>query len=154
MRVGFFEALFIKWRTRALGTEVDRLIFLLPILICIGSENSEQCLKNARKIVFAQIRSKYLANLVFKRILMKVKKYLKNEEAFKENRQKAYEIIVQNIQMFGIVLDVLEGVDLELARITMIVKKAYEEEFSLPVETKRLLEYQERRYFNDHNVIK
>lgn len=62
-------------------------------------------------------------------------------------------MITQNIQMFSLVLDALEGVERELSRSITIVKKNYEDSFEMPLETKRLLEYQERRYFVDENTI-
>lgn len=146
----FFEYTLIKWQTRSLGAKLDKLITLLPVFVRIGAnEDLERCIQNTRRIVFTHARSKRVALMVFRRIMFKAKKYFENEESFYEAKQRAYEMITQNIQMFSLVMDVLDGIDRELGRSTMIVKKNYEESFELPAETKRLLMYQERRYFEN-----
>lgn len=153
-QLGVLEYALIKWQTRALGSRLDKMMIVLPVFVCIGAnEDLEKTISNVRKIVFSHIRSRRTALMVFRRIMFKAKKYLDNQEAFQEAKQKVYEMITQNIQMFSLVLDALEGVDRELGRSSMIVKKNYEESFEIPLETKRLLEYQERRYFVDENGI-
>lgn len=148
------EYALIKWQTRALGSRLDKMIILLPVFVCIGAnEDLEKTISNVRKIVFSHIRSRRTALMVFRRIMFKAKKYCDNQEAFYEAKQKVYEMITQNIQIFSLVLDALDGVDRELGRSSMIVKKNYEESFEISLETKRLLEYQERRYFVDENGI-
>lgn len=153
-QMGVLEYALIKWQTRALGSRLDKMMIVLPVFVCIGAnEDLEKTISNVRKIVFSHIRSRRTALMVFRRIMFKAKKYFDNQEAFQEAKQKVYDMITQNIQMFSLVLDALEGVDRELGRSSMIVKKNYEESFEIPLETKRLLEYQERRYFVDENGI-
>lgn len=152
--MGVFERLLIKWQTRSLGVRVERMMTLLPVFVCIGgNENFEKVVSNTRKVIFRHIKSKRLAMMIFKRVMYKAKQYSENSELLSEKKQKIYEMITQNIQMFSLVLDVLDGIDRELQRSTMIVKRNYEEEYSLPIETKRLLNYQERRLFIDQNTI-
>lgn len=152
--LGFFKRTLFKWQTRSLGAKLDKIIILLPVFVRIGAnEDLEKCIQNVRKIVFTHVRSKRIAVMVFRRIMFKAKKYFDNEESFYEAKQKAYEMITQNIQMFSLVLDVLDGIDRELGRSTMVVKKAYEESFEMSAETERLLKYQERRYFADSGEI-
>lgn len=152
--MGVFERLLTKWQTRSLGARVERMMTLLPVFVCIGGdENFEKVVSNTRKVIFKHIKSKRLAMMIFKRVMYKAKQYSENPELLSEKKQKIYEMITQNIQMFSLVLDVLDGIDRELQRSTMIVKRNYEEEYSLPIETKRLLNYQERRLFIDQNTI-
>ncbi len=152
--MGMLEYFFVKWQTRSLGVKLDKMISILPVFVCIGAnENLEKSIQNVRKILFSHIRSKRIADMVFKRIMFKAKKYCDNQETFYEVKQKTYEMITQNIQIFSLVLDALDGIDRELGRVCMIVKKNYEEAFDMSAETKRLLEYQERRYFSDENII-
>lgn len=152
--MGVLEYALVKWQTRALGSRLDKMMIVLPVFVCIGaSEDSEKTIHNVRRIVFSRIRSKRTALMVFRRIMFKAKKYFDNQESFYEAKQKVYEMITQNIQMFSLVLDALEGVERELSRSITIVKKNYEDSFEMPLETKRLLEYQERRYFVDENTI-
>lgn len=148
--ISVIEYLFIKWQTRALGARADRMIALLPVCVCIAGEDQiEKSTQNTRKIVFRHIRSKRLAVRVFRRIMFKARKYFLNQETFEENKHKIFEMITQNIQMYSLVLDALDGIPQKLEEVTEIVKENYEKEFILPLETKRLLDYQERRYFSD-----
>lgn len=153
-RLGFFERTWIKWQTRSLGSKLDKMIILLPVFVKIGAnENLERTIQNIRKIVFTHVRSRRIAVMVFRRIMFKAKKFFENEESFYEAKQRAYEMITQNIQMFSLVMDALDGIDRELGRSMMIVKKNYEESFELPAETKRLLRYQEKRYFENEGGV-
>lgn len=153
-QLSVLEYALIKWQTRALGSRLDKMIIVLPILVCIGAnEDLEKTISNTRRIVFSHIRSRRTALMVFRRIMFKAKKYLDHQDLLNEAKQKAYDMITQNIQMFSLVLDALDGIDRELERFSMIVKKNYEESFEMPLETKRLLEYQEKRYFIDENSI-
>ncbi|WP_027326686.1 hypothetical protein [Helicobacter pametensis] len=146
--LGFLERTLIKWQTRALGPKFEKMIILLPVFVRIGgNENLERCVQNVRRIIFTHIKSRRVAVMVFRRIMFRAKKYYDNEESFYEAKQKVYEMITQNIQMFSLVLDALEGIDRELGRSMMIVKRNYEEAFEMTSETRRLLKYQERRYF-------
>lgn len=152
--LGVLEYALIKWQTRALGSRLDKMIIVLPIVVCIGiNEDLEKTISNTRRIVFSHIRSRRTALMVFRRIMFKAKKYLDHQDTFNEAKQKAYDMITQNIQMFSLVLDALDGIDRELERFSMIVKKNYEESFEMSLETKMLLEYQEKRYFIDEKNI-
>lgn len=144
------ERLFVKWQTRSLGLRADRMMDLLPVCICIaGEEWLEKSIQNIRRIVFRHIRPKRLAVCVFRRIMMKTRKYFLNQEVFEENKHRVFEVITQNIQMFSLVLDAFDGIPDKLEEVTEIIKDNYEKEFVLSLESKRLLEYQERRYFVD-----
>lgn len=144
------EYLFVKWQTRSLGVRADRMMALLPICVCIAGEDElETSTKNVYKIIARHIRNKPLPRVVFRRIMFKARKYFLNQEAFEENKHRVFEMITQNIQMFSLVLDAFDGIPQKLEEITEIIKTNYENEFTLPLETKRLLDYQERRYFSD-----
>lgn len=148
--MSMIEYWLIKWQTRSLGIKADKMMALLPICVCIaGEEQVEKSTKNTRKIVYRHIRSSRLAKSVFRRIMFKARRYSLNQETFEENKHRVFEMITQNIQMFSLVLDALDGIDERLQEVTEIIKENYESEFILPPETKRLLDYQERRYFSD-----
>ena len=144
------EYLLIKWQTRSLGIKADKMMALLPVCVCIaGEEHLETSTKNVYKIIKRHIRNKPLPKIVFRRIMFRARKYFLNQELFEENKHKVLEMVVQNIQMFSLILDAFEGIPQKLEEITEVIKEGYETSFALPTETKRLLDYQERRYFSD-----
>ncbi|RDU69723.1 hypothetical protein [Helicobacter brantae] len=148
--MNMIEYLFIKWQTRSLGTKADKMMALLPVCVCIAGEDKlEVSTKNIYRIIARHIRNKPLPKIVFRRIMFKARKYFLNQELFEENKHKVLEMVVQNIQMFSLILDAFEGIPQKLDEITEIIKEGYETSFTLPTETKRLLDYQERRYFSD-----
>lgn len=153
-QLGVFERFFIKWQTRSLGNKLDKMILILPVIVCVGAnENLDKTIQNLKKFLSCHIRSRRIKAMVFKRIMFKVKRYLDNQELLYDAKQKVCEMITQNIQIFSLVLDILDGLDRELGRMSMIVKKNYEENYEINAETKRLLEYQERRHFADEIEI-
>ena len=147
---GMIQYLFVKWQTRSLGIKADRMMFLLPVCICIaGEKNLETCTQNARKIINHHIKSRRLALQVFYRVMYKARRYFQDNELFEQNRQKLYDLITQHIQLFSLVLDIYEGIPIEMERISRIVRENYDNAFKLSEESARLLMYQERRLFND-----
>lgn len=153
-KLGVVQYLFVKWQTRSLGIKADRMMFLLPVCICMaGEKNLEKCTQNARKIVNRHIKSRRLAFQVFRRVMYRAKKYFDDGELFEQNRQKLYDLITQHIQLFSLVLDIYEDIPIEIERMTRIVRENYDEAFKLPEESARLLMYQERRLFTDQNPL-
>lgn len=149
-KLGMIQYLFVKWQTRSLGIKADRMMFLLPVCICIaGEKNLEKCTQNARKIINHHIKSRRLALQVFYRVMYKARRYFQDNELFEQNRQKLYDLITQHIQLFSLVLDIYEGIPIEMERISRIVRENYDNTFKLSEESARLLMYQERRLFND-----
>lgn len=149
-KLGMIQYLFVKWQTRSLGIKADRMMFLLPVCICIaGEKNLEKCTQNARKIINRHIKSRRLALQVFYRVMYKARRYFQDNELFEQNRQKLYDLITQHIQLFSLVLDIYEGIPIEMERISRIVRENYDNAFKLSEESARLLMYQERRLFND-----
>ena len=149
-KLGMIQYLFVKWQTLSLGIKADRMMFLLPVCICIaGEKNLEKCTQNARKIINHHIKSRRLALQVFYRVMYKARRYFQDNELFEQNRQKLYDLITQHIQLFSLVLDIYEGIPIEMERISRIVRENYDNAFKLSEESARLLMYQERRLFND-----
>ncbi|RDU68151.1 hypothetical protein CQA62_06465 [Helicobacter cholecystus] len=153
-RLGFIQYLFVKWQTRSLGIKIDKMIFLLPVCICIaGEKNLEKCIQNTRKILNRHIKSRRLAFQVFRRVMHNARRYFNDSELFEQNRQKLYDLLTQHIQLFSLVLDIYEDIPIEVERMSQIVRKNYDEAFKLPEESARLLMYQERRLFTDQNPL-
>lgn len=153
-RLGTIQYLFDKWQTRSLGVKADRMMFLLPVCICMaGEKNLEKCVQNAKQIIIRHFKSQPLAKPIFRRVMHKTIKYFEDNELFEQNRQKLFDLITQHIQLFSLVLDIYEGIPIEIERMSRIVKENYDEAFKLSEESARLLMYQERRLFSDHNPL-
>lgn len=152
--LGMIQYLLIKWQTRSLGVKADKIIFLLPVCICMaGEKNLEKCVQNTKKIINTHIKPRRLAIQVFRRIMYRTKRYFDDADLFDQHRQKLYEAITQHIQIFSIILDVYEDIPIEIERMTRIVRENYDEAFKLSEENARLLMYQERRLFTDQNPL-
>ncbi|HIY44693.1 MAG TPA: hypothetical protein IAA23_06680 [Candidatus Helicobacter avistercoris] len=153
-KLGMIQYLFVKWQTRSLGAKVDKMMFLLPVCICMaGEKNIDKSTQNAKKIINRHIKPRRLALQVFYRVMYKARRYFQDNELFEQNRQKLYDLITQHIQLFSLVLDVYEDIPIEIERMSRIVRENYDEAFKLPEETARLLMYQERRLFTDQNPL-
>ncbi|PAF42652.1 hypothetical protein [Helicobacter sp. 11S03491-1] len=144
----YLQKFLIKWQTRSLGSKVDTLMIMLPVLVYMGRPHLENQLKQAKIIINKNIKPSNLAAKVFDRVVICVSEYAKDEKLYMQDRDKSFEIIVQDIQYYSIVLDMLKDSSYETQRdiIRSVVQKAYDEEYVISKENKRILEYQEHAF--------
>ncbi|WP_095269458.1 hypothetical protein [Helicobacter sp. 13S00477-4] len=144
----YIEKFLIKWQTRSLGTKIDTTIIILSVLVYIGRPDLEGQLDRAKGIVKNIIKPQNLALKIFDRIMIRVLEYTKDEKIYMQDRDKALNAIVQDIQFYSIVLDMLDGKGCDTQRdiIRSVVQKTYDEEYCISAENKRILEYQEQAF--------
>lgn len=141
--------LFLYWQTRSLGIGVERLMVILPVAIYLDHQVHEEELKKAQKILRERIEPENLADSVFDRIQLRLQEYQKNYEEYIADRQKALEIITQDIQLYAVIREIFESdgvVGESEESIEDIIKKKFDEAWELDDPKKRLLEEQEKHY--------
>lgn len=114
----------------------------------MGRPNIEAQLEQARIIINKMIKPLNLASKVFDRIVIWVDEYAKDERLYMQHRDRAFNAVVQDIQFYSIVLDILKDKGYETQRdiIRSVIQKAYDEEFTISRDNKRMLEYQEQTF--------
>lgn len=145
-RFSSFETFLIRWKTRSLGTHIDALILILSVLVYMGRSELETQLSRAREIIYSRVRLGTAAQIVYERVEVELAQYMQNEELYIKARNRMFEVIISDIQLYGIALDMLqdERDSHKLQIVRSVVQKAYDEQFSLDKEAKRLLEAQEK----------
>lgn len=141
--------LFLYWQTRSLGIGVERLMVILPVAIYLDHQVHEEELKKAQKILRERIEPQNLADSVFDRIQLRLEEYQKSYEEYIADRQKALEIITQDIQLYAVIREIFESdgvVGESEESIEDIIKKKFDEAWELDDPKKRLLEEQEKHY--------
>lgn len=141
--------LFLYWQTRSLGIGVERLMVILPVAIYLDHQVHEEELKKAQKILRERIEPQNLADSVFDRIQLRLEEYQKSYEEYITDRQKALEIITQDIQLYAVIREIFESdgvVGESEESIEDIIKKKFDEAWELDDPKKRLLEEQEKHY--------
>ncbi|WP_095294436.1 hypothetical protein [Helicobacter sp. 13S00482-2] len=144
----YLQKFLIKWQTRSLGSKIDTLMLLLSVLVYMGRPNIEAQLEQARIIINKMVKPSNLASKVFDRIVIWITEYAKDEKLYMQDRDRAFNAVVQDIQFYSIVLDILKDKSYQTQRdiIRSVIQKAYDEEYTIAPESKRILEYQEQAF--------
>ncbi|PAF43612.1 hypothetical protein [Helicobacter sp. 11S02596-1] len=148
MRFTYLQKFLIKWQTRSLGAKIDTLMLILPVLVYVGRPNLDGQFQHAKAVIDRIVKPTNLALKVFDRVKVAVSEYIHDEKIYMQDRERAFDAIVEDIQFYSIVLDMLQDKGCETQRdiIHSVVQKAYDEEYAINRENKRILEYQEQAF--------
>lgn len=145
-RFSRIQKFIVRWKTRSLGSDVDALILVMSVLIYMGRNDLEERFACAKEIINTRFKQPGIGAVIYERIEVEVAEFLANEALYIRARDKVFEEIVRDIQLYGIVLDMLQG-DKDASKLQLmrsVVQKSYDDEYQLNKEAKRLLEAQEK----------
>ncbi len=142
---GFLEKLWLKIEARSMDKNTEGIVLLLPVLLFMQKEQLESLLDELPKILSSYLKP-HLVQRVFAHIVLKLKEYTKNEQLFIQERQRAFECLAENIQLYAIVLDMFDSNKSpdSLDLIEQIVRKKFDKDYQLDKKNLRLLHYQEK----------
>ncbi|WP_104761284.1 hypothetical protein [Helicobacter cetorum] len=147
IKLSWLKRFIIKWRTRSLNSKLTTTIQILSILALASKANEdlEEQLKKI-KIYIEKTLNSNIALDVYNRVLVLVSEYCANEEFFDKESAKISEIIVQDIQYYALVEEMLQEDKYQVQRTVLkgMVRREYDKRYILGSEGKILLEYQER----------
>ncbi|GMB91444.1 hypothetical protein [Helicobacter ailurogastricus] len=137
----------IKWQTRSLGKRLNVYILILSVLLFSDRCNLQAQLEKAKNYLEG-ILSGRLASRVFERICVNVADYALDEHLYLKDRMRVFELLVQNIQLYHIVLDMWDDEIYQDQRdiLKIAVQNAYDKRYSLDAESQRALSYQMRLF--------
>ncbi|MCH5313089.1 MAG: hypothetical protein J1E28_01640 [Helicobacter sp.] len=146
---GFLKRLWLKLESRSADKNTENIIMILPVLLFMQKEHLEVLLDDLPRILSLYLKP-HLIQRVFIHIVIRLKKYIKNEQLFMQERDKALEYIATNIQFYALVLDLFdEKSEDKLAIIEQIVRKKFDKDYQLNKDDHRLLLLQEKYYQNN-----
>ncbi|MFP6190686.1 hypothetical protein ACLGC1_00410 [Helicobacter pylori] len=147
IKMSYFMRLLIKWRTRSLSHKMMTLVQILSILALASkaSEDLEEQLKKIKDYIYRTLNAK-IAPDVYNRVLILVNEYCANEELFDKESVKISDLLIQDIQLYALVDEMLTEDKYQVQHTILkgIIKRKYDEAYSLNSEDRILLEYQER----------
>lgn len=145
-RFSRIQKFIIRWKTRSLGSDVDAFILVMSVLIYMGRSDLEERFERAKEIINTRFKQVNMGFALYERIEVEVAEFLANEALYIRARDKVFEEIVRDIQLYGIVLDMLQG-EKDISKLQLVrsvVQKSYDDEYQLTKEAKRILEAQEK----------
>ena len=145
-RFSRIQKFIIRWKTRSLGSDVDAFILVMSVLIYMGRSDLEERFERAKEIINTRFKQFNMGFALYERIEVEVAEFLANEALYIRARYKVFEEIVRDIQLYGIVLDMLQG-EKDISKLQLVrsvVQKSYDDEYQLTKEAKRILEAQEK----------
>ncbi|TSA86660.1 hypothetical protein [Helicobacter mehlei] len=139
----------IKWQTRSLGKHLHVHILILSVLVFSDRCDLDKQLDKI-KVYLDRALNPRLASMVFERILVNIADYNADEHLYLKDRMRVFELLVQNIQLYGIVLDIWDEEIYQDHRdiLKVAVQNAYDKRYSLDSESQRALSYQMRIFAN------
>ncbi len=144
-KYSFIDRIFIKLQTRALGSRIERLFTLLPALINSNPHDKSKSMQSAKTYLLDNITPKNLALKVYDRVILRLLDYKNDNNLFIQDRQKAFDILTQDIQLYGLVERIL-GDEGQIEMFEEIIKKQFDEDYKLDDEGRNILRFQESHY--------
>lgn len=144
-KYGLFERLWLKIELQSADKTTEDLITLLPALLYTQRNDLESLLESLPQILKSYLKP-HLIQRVFHRIVIKLQEYTKNNKVFIQDRQKIFEYLSQNIQLYALVIDLFGDklTQQKLHIIEQILRKRFDKTYHLDSTNLRLLAYQEK----------
>ncbi len=136
----------IRWKTRSLGEDIDVVILVLSVLVYMGRANIQKQLDKSKEVIDKKFKAPNMAHMIFERVVVEVAEFTNSESEYIKQRDKAFSEITQDIQLYLLVIEMLGDVEnaSNLNIVESVIQKAYDEKYSLTLESKRILESQEK----------
>ncbi|GMB96594.1 hypothetical protein [Helicobacter sp. NHP22-001] len=137
----------VKWKTRSLGKRLNIYILILSVLLFSDRCNLQAQLEKAKSYLESMLNGR-LATWVFERICVNIADYALDEHLYLKDRMRVFELLVQNIQLYHIVLDMWNNEVYQDQKdiLKIAVQNAYDKRYSLDAESQRALTYQMRLF--------
>lgn len=145
-KLGFIDRFLIKWETRSLGANVNRLIAILPCVIYMDKARLDELLERAKTALQKYLNNPYAVPKVLSRISLRISEYQKYEELYLQDRAKIFDILLQNIQLYGVIMDIFNSPSEKhlLDSLEVILSEKFDKQYILNAEGERLLSFQEK----------
>ena len=144
-KYSFIDRIFIKLQTRALGSKIERLFTLLPALINSNPSDKNKAIESAKAYLIDTITPKTLALKVYDRVILRLLEYKEDNNLFIQDRQRALDILTQDIQLYSVVEQILADEN-QREMFEEIIKKQFDENYNIDDEGRNILRFQESHY--------
>lgn len=139
------KRMWLWFEMRSLNNDTKQIITLISVILFMEKDRLESLLDTLPDILRPYLKP-HLVQRVCNRIILKLQKYKKNQQIFMQDRDRIFDYLASNIQLYGLVLDIFAGKENapNLNIIEQIVRKKFDKNYQLNRTNLRLLSYQEK----------
>ena len=105
----FLGKCYIHWKTRDYGKRIEHISLMLSVAIYMNKKIYEEELKSAAEYLFTLLNNENDVNNVMEYIKMKLGSYQENDQTWIEDRQRAFNLIIHDENLYGCMRDIFNS---------------------------------------------
>lgn len=133
----FMERLMIYWESRDIGKKANEMVNLFAVAIFFDRKIYAEELEIAEKILERYVKNAHTRNVIMERIKIKLDEYVHDYFKFLLDREHAFDILTDDIQLYSAMKDIFEA-DGELSDREIeaedVIKKEYDKQWKQKAE--------------------
>ncbi|MDF1880847.1 hypothetical protein JHD50_05925 [Sulfurimonas sp. MAG313] len=107
----FLGKCYIHWKTRNYGRKIEAISLLLAVAIFMNKKVYEVELRSASNYLLELMEDSEDVDNVMEYVKMKLSNYQENNQAWLEDRQEAFNLIIKNEDLYGCMSDIFNSDD-------------------------------------------
>lgn len=107
----FLGKCYIHWKTRNYGRKIEAVSLLLAVAIYMNKKIYEEELRSASKYLLKLMDNTEDVDNVMQYVKMKLSSYQEDNQAWLEDRQEAFNLIIKNNDLYGCMSDIFNSDD-------------------------------------------
>lgn len=127
------QKLILLLETRGLTEKTKKLITVIAVAIYYDRAIYEEEIEKAKEILSSRIKNRHKKERIYDLIRIKIDEYIKDEELFSNDIQKAIRYIIEDIQLYSIAKDIFEADDsnaLQEEELEKRIKEEYDKHYT------------------------
>ncbi len=105
----FLEKCYIHWKTRNYGRKIEAISLLLAVAIFMNKKIYEEELHSASQYLFELFDNNEDVDNVMEYVKMKLGSYQDDNNAWLEDRQDAFNLIIKNEELYACMSDIFNS---------------------------------------------
>ncbi len=107
----FLEKCYIHWKTKNYGQKIEHISLMLAVAIYMDKKIYQEELDSASKYLSNLLDDPDDINNVLEYVKMKLASYQEDNQAWLDDRQKAFHLIVKDEELYGCMSDIFNSDD-------------------------------------------
>ncbi|MFW6307895.1 MAG: hypothetical protein ACOC08_04565 [Campylobacterales bacterium] len=105
----FLQKLLLYWETRHLDDRIERIITIFAATIYFDKAIYSEEIEMVKEKLNRLIPNPAKADVIYERVRLKTEEYIEHPEVFDEDLKLAVRYIIDDIQLYSLVKDILEA---------------------------------------------
>ena len=108
-QTSFLGKCYIHWKTRNYGRKIEAVALLLAVAIYMNKKIYEEELRSASRYLLEKMDDTEDVDNVKKKKKMKLNSYQEDNQAWLDDRQEAFHLIIKNNELYGCMSDIFNS---------------------------------------------